>query len=415
MPDPLSLIPSGSQYDTLRWTLRHLRSLDEAGHGTNYAGLVSQPDRIRGWVEEIDSGSGRDADQIRDDIVRHIIGPDLARQAYGISAAEFEQLVLGGNEGGLNLGSLTINRQPSDPSTPDSPSAPDQPDQPDPDPDPDTDPEPDPIDYKKRVQTLYPYLPDPLVQIFVDEWAETGNRELAQAAMRASDAYNTYFPGNRRDDGTLRHTEAEYFSIKDAYRTIYREYGLNPSLFEDRFTELIVNDQSPAEHARKLGAAYEGLINNIPEVRQIYAQHGNIELSDQAIFASVIDPKIGEAIINRRISVAQVAGEGAARDFDISQEFAGDLVSGGLDQMAARTLFSDAQGQLNTIDTLVRRHHDPDDDFDIEEFADANVFGDAVQNRRIQRALRAEAASFTPQVGSIATSEDLQVSGLSAR
>lgn len=405
----LDHIPAGSKYNNLRGMLAILRR----DFPKLYAGLSAS--RVRGWVSEIDSGTGRDADQVRDDIAQYVIGVDRLMERYGLSREEAELTIVGGNEGGINFSSLTPVSQP-EPEPKPKPDPKPEPEDPDPDPDDDTEPdEAEPIDYHKRVRALYPFLPKQLVGIFADAWADSGDVQLALAEMRASDAYDTYFEGNRRDDGTLRHTEAEYFSIKDAYRTLYREYGLNPDLFEGRFTELIVNDQSPAEHARKLGAAFEQVVNNIPQVREAYARFGNIQMTDQAIFASVIDPTIGEAIINRRIAVAQVAGEGLARRFDVDEDFAGRLVSGGLDQMAARTLFSDAEGRLSTLDTLVRRHQDPDDDFDIEEFADANVFGDAVQNRRIQRALRAEASMFTEQAGAVSTSQGLQVRGLSAQ
>jgi len=102
MADPLSLVPSGSQYNELRWTLAILKR----DFPQDYAGLTNQDARIQGWVTEIDSGSGRDADQIRDDIVKYVMDRETTKQVYGISDEEFDQLVLGANEGGINFADL---------------------------------------------------------------------------------------------------------------------------------------------------------------------------------------------------------------------------------------------------------------------------------------------------------------------
>lgn len=275
--------------------------------------------------------------------------------------------------------------------------------------------EPEPIDFDRAARNLFPFFPELLVTLFADAWEEFNDPELALAEVRQSPLYDELFPGIKRDDGSLRMSEQEWFSTREAYGRIFREFGLNPDIFTDRFTEMMENDVSPSEQESRLGAALEQVINNIPQVREAFARHGNLQLTDQAIFASVIDPDVGDAIINRRISVAQVAGEGLARGFDVDQDFAGRLASGGVDQMAARSFFATAEGRLSNLDELVRRHNDPDDDFDLEEFAEASIFGDPEQNRRIQRALRAEASTFSRQAGAVSTTQDLQVRGLSAR
>lgn len=102
MADPLSLIPEGKEFDELRWTLGILKD----DFTQDYAGLASQDSRILSWVKEIQSGGGRGADQIRDDIVKYIMDPETTKKVYGISDEEFQKLVLGGNEGGINFADL---------------------------------------------------------------------------------------------------------------------------------------------------------------------------------------------------------------------------------------------------------------------------------------------------------------------
>ena len=102
----LSLIPEGEQYNTLRFILQRL----EQDFPDKFAELENQADRITGWITEIDSGTGRDADQIRDDIVEHVIGEEAAIAKYGITSEQFQQLILGENEGGLKFGDLEALR-----------------------------------------------------------------------------------------------------------------------------------------------------------------------------------------------------------------------------------------------------------------------------------------------------------------
>jgi hypothetical protein len=276
-------------------------------------------------------------------------------------------------------------------------------------------PAPEPIDWKARVQALYPWLPASLVSLFAERWSETGDPNLALAEVRASDAYNQAFPGIKRDDGSLRMSEQEWFSTREAYSTLFREFGLNNNLFTDRFTELMEGNVSPSELAGRLGGAFE-LMNNIPEVRDAFEGLYGVS-GGAAVFAWFIDPDLGQAIIDKRVSVAQVAGEGLARGFDtIGSGLAERLVAGGVDQGLARNFFVQAEGQLFTLDQLAQRHRDPDDTFDLEEFAEANIFGDAEQTRRIRRLLRQEASLFqTGGFGQVTTSQDFALTGLTPR
>lgn len=290
---------------------------------------------------------------------------------------------------------------------------------PEPTPDPATDPatgagpDPKPVDWLEQARTLFPWMPEPLLKIFADAWAETGDTEVALARMRQSPQYDRYFAGNRRSDGTFRMTEAEYMSTIRAYRTLLSDFGLNPDLFQKRFVSLIEGEVSPLELRERLGAAYEGIIANIPQVREFYARYG-YDLSDAAIFASVIDPEIGDAILARRIAVAQVGGEGLARGFDVDLSFAERLADAGLSQQEARGFFARAEAELPTLETLARRHYDPDDTFDLGEFAELAVFGDSEQARRVRRLLDAEIALFSERLGSIAA-DDFRLTGLRAR
>lgn len=411
--DPLALIPAGKQYDTLRWMLTVLRRDFPDLYQTMRA------DRVQGWVAEIDSGTGRDADQIRDDIAQYVIGVDRLVQTYGITPDMAQLVILGANEGGIDFSDLTPIASPEPPpseTTP--PTLPEPPDEPEiPEPDPEAGAEiPQPVDYRGQAGLLFPYLPSGLLDIFAAAWADTGDVQLALATMRADSSYDSYFPGNRRADGSLRLSEGEYFSRIEGYDQAFRSFQLNPDLFRSRYGDMIEGNLSGSMLAGRIGAAYEQIFSQIPQVREAYAQYQGIELSDQAILASFIDPDIGEAILARRISVAQVGAEGASRGFQIDQPFAERLTFAGIDQTRAREFFADAEATLPTFDALAARFHDPDPDFDLAEFADAAVFQSAGQVRRVRRLLAAESSLFSDQLGTVrASGSDLALTGLTAR
>ncbi len=295
--------------------------------------------------------------------------------------------------------------EPPAPPGPEEPPIPDIPDE----------PEPVPIDFERRVAELYPWLPPELIRIYAAAWAETGDQEQALARMRADDSYTDFFPGIKRDDGSLRMTEAEWFATREAYRRLFTEFGLDPALWEKRFTELMEGEVSPNELVGRLGGAYERIITNIPQVKEFYARQFGLEMTGAAIFASFLDPDIGDALLSRRISVAQVGGEGLARGFDVTDAFAGRLAAAGVDQLAARQLFTSAEGAVPTLNELARRFSDPDSDFDIEEFAEASIFGDATQRRRIRRLFASETSLFSDMFGAVATSDEFAVTGITAR
>lgn len=274
-------------------------------------------------------------------------------------------------------------------------------------------PEKETVNYLEQVRTLYPWLPRELVKVFADAWTDTGDRDLAYATMQQSDAYEKYFPGNRRADGSVRMDEQTYFSTIDAYNRLLSDFGLNPKVFKGKFVNWIEGDVSPSEVAERLGSAYEQIVTNIPQVREFYASTYGIQMSDQAIFASFLDPDIGDAILNRRISVAQIGGEGLARGFDTDLvPFAERLADAGLSQQEARGFFAQAERQLPLLERLAERHADPDDTFDLGEFADAAIFGDSEQARRIRRLLDAEASLFSEQLGTFGVDESMRLTGL---
>ena len=93
----LAGVPEGNQYDPIRNAIKRIAATfpDELVEIT--------ATRIEGWIVEVDSGGGRDADEIRDDMFQHIVGVDEMIQVLGVDAATANALIQGQNDGGVNF------------------------------------------------------------------------------------------------------------------------------------------------------------------------------------------------------------------------------------------------------------------------------------------------------------------------
>ncbi len=300
-----------------------------------------------------------------------------------------------------SIGGPSIPPPPSPPPIPPPPSIP--PEEP-----------PEPIDFRARAQALFPWLPPALLNIYAEAWAKTGNPSLALAEIRASPQYNDFFPGNKRDDGSLRLSEAEYLARIDGFKLALSQFNLNPANFSSRFVEMIEGELTATQFASRLSSAFDDIITAMPEIREFYSDNFGIGMTDEAIFASFLDPDLGDAIINRRISQAQIGGAGAASGFNIDLAFTEELRQQGLGLAGAQTFFGDAAFQVPTLSRLATRFG-LDRTFDVTEFAAGTILGDPTQRRRIQRLFGAETSSFSERLGTVRTEEDLTLSGLSPR
>ena len=247
----------------------------------------------------------------------------------------------------------------------------------------------------EETQLLMPWLPQELVQIYADSYVEYGDPELAWAAVRQAPAYDTYYPGNRRDDGTLRLTEQGYASTIDAYEDSFTAIGVNPRVFAERFVELIEGDVSPDELYRdRLQPVFDRVVSAGPQIQAYYSESLGLDMTIEAIVASVLDPDVGQRILNREITMAEIGGEAADRNFDIARDMASELFEQGLGRDDADRFFGEAANLLPTLSVLANRHADPDDEFDLNNFVAAELYDDPEQRRRIRRLVSQERSLF---------------------
>lgn len=240
-----------------------------------------------------------------------------------------------------------------------------------------------------------------LLDAYVDAFTKTGSAVEALEQVRGTDEYDRVFAGNQREDGSLRMQEQEYFAYKRGWQRALLQHGLDPSLFEGkgRFVQSVEAEQSIRELEGRLQATQEGILGNIEQVKQFYAENYGLDMTDEAILGAAIDPEVGTDLLQRRITAGQVGGEARLQGFARSVERAEELARAGLDQQQARQLFTEAASRVPVLDTLARRHNDPTGEFGVRGFEDAAFLGDAETRRRMERRLRDEESTFTTRQG----------------
>jgi hypothetical protein len=265
----------------------------------------------------------------------------------------------------------------------------------------------------EQLAAQFPWYPRELLNTLADAFVETGDVDRALTQVRASPQYESYFPGNRRDDGTLRFSELDYYLYRERARVAIASVGVNPDLFGEQIVAAIRGDRSINELEAAVDAIYERVIDRSPEMRSWYTQNYGIEMSDSALVASVLDPTVGRLILQGQIATAEIGAEAALRGFGIDLDFATNIRQRGISAQQAGQVFSAAAEQLPILDVLTRRHNDPDDDFDLNEFVAASLFDDPEERRRIRRLVAQERSLFTG--GSFARGREGELTGLLAR
>lgn len=267
-----------------------------------------------------------------------------------------------------------------------------------------------------------PWLPADLASVFDRAWAETGDFNLALAAMRESDLYDRYFAGNRRDDGSLRFTEQQYLAEKDGFRQSISEWGLDPRPFERFFVNMIEGDKSLAEFRDNLSTLWSGVVQNTDAVQQFYLDNYGVSVSREDIMANAptvmaglmtqaVDPQMSQQILSRQIRVSQIGGEAASFGFQRPVASVGQLADLGVSQEQARQGYSQAAQQTPTLSAFAARYFDPDDSFGVDDFEQAIFALDPEQQERARRLIASERSAFSTQ-GGLALSRSGEATGL---
>jgi len=247
-----------------------------------------------------------------------------------------------------------------------------------------------------KLREIYGWLETATLDVFIGAYLVSEDPVEAWAAVRADARYGTWFPGNMTDDGRPRYQEDDYATAIAGYDEVFINVGIDPSVFRDRYGEFIEGDVTPQElELNRVNPMYDRIVSRSLALRNVYSEYFGVELTDSALLASALSPDLGERILAKQISVAEIGGSGKQHGFDIAKEFSSMLQDQGMDQARADTIFGSAQGLLPVLNVLAQRHGDPDDTFDIEEFVGGVELGDQEQRLRIDRLRAQEDSTFT--------------------
>lgn len=248
-----------------------------------------------------------------------------------------------------------------------------------------------------------PGLPPSLAEAFLDAWVDQGVVDLALDQMRQHADYDTYFVGNRRDDGSLRYDEGTYLSLVDSYRRTVEGVGINPDIFDSQeYGAVIAGEKSPAEFASEVSVLEQRILGRGDTFLQEFAAVNAMPITREAAIASLMSPRVDRAVLERKITVAEISAESTLRGAAFGLDAARQLYEFGFSGAQAGQLAGQAAELMPAVDVLAKRHLDPDDTFDLAEFLEGFAFEDPTQRKRVNRLISQEASSFTARAGQVA-------------
>jgi hypothetical protein len=266
------------------------------------------------------------------------------------------------------------------------------------------------------------YLPQVLQDAWLAAYIDAGGAvapeaaaAAALAAIREHPQYDTFFPGNRREDGTFRFSESGYYQERLDFENTLASYGIDPNVIDgQQYGELIGNDVTAEEFGFRVDQAYTLATDYGPAMIQWYEQNYGLRgLTIEDITATFLDPTLDEAIIQRNVRSSIVGGRGSEFGFEVSQAMAEQMLQRGLTPEESGQFFGDAANRIPVLDVLARRHSDPDDDFDLNEFTAATLYADPTERRRMARLMNQERSLFANGGGLIRDGQ--RITGLTSR
>jgi len=248
----------------------------------------------------------------------------------------------------------------------------------------------------EEIRVTFAYLPDDLVDAYVEYYTDTADEDVIWAQIRQDARYEEWFPGNLTEDGRPRYAEDVYAAVTASYDDVFRSVGIDGVALDEmreQYSTLISGDVSPQElEANRVVPMYERIASQSDYLKNYYASNFGVEMTLTALMAAASNPALGEKILTKQISMAEIGGEAAESGYGLTEQL---FETGKIGRNEADQLFQRAENVLPTLNVLAARHADPDDDFDINEFIQADVFQDPEQRRRMNRLVAQEKSTFT--------------------
>ena len=266
-------------------------------------------------------------------------------------------------------------------------------------------PEPTANAFVDRIRFIFPDMPIDFIEAAAQAWAVNADAgfEVAVATLRADTRYEVWFPGNRAPDGSVHLREGAYWQTRREHADVINQLGMDAGVFnEAQYVGLITGDVDVVEFEARVRTLSNQILARSDGIREYFAdQFGASGISDAALLESAFTGN-SEAI-RRSVGEATVGFEGDIRGFDVGLQLAASVFDAGITtQGQAQELFGQAAAQVPLFGRLAERHFDADDEFDLGDFIEANVFDDQEEQSRIRRLLsqeRSQFAAFRPLRG----------------
>tara|TARA_B100000965_G_scaffold405955_1_gene442131 strand:- start:351 stop:1370 length:1020 start_codon:yes stop_codon:yes gene_type:complete len=200
----------------------------------------------------------------------------------------------------------------------------------------------------------YSYLPQGVRDEFIKQYIETGDAGIALGLTRKSQVWMDNFSHLLNEDGTLAMTEQTSLEIINTYKQTLSEVGITDfTEFEDDFKEMVTS-VSGLEFQDRIDIVYEGVINQIPEVQELFARELGIEADAPTILAALINPKIEDKFLKGQIKTVQLGAKAKSQGFNFTFDKFDTLRKQGLTLQQADALYKTAGGIIDQAKSIGR-------------------------------------------------------------
>lgn len=211
--------------------------------------------------------------------------------------------------------------------------------------------------------------------------------------LRETSAYKARFRANEKREaaGLPVLSPAEYIAAEDAYRQVFRSYGLPASFYDQLsdFHEFLEKDVSPEEVNARAAAAQQTWLTSDPSVRNAWRDFYG--LTDGAAIASIMDPDRALPIVQRMVTAAQLGGLAARNGLAADRGRFEQYADRGITAEQAAAGFAEIGQTLTTDQAIARRFGQT---FTQAEAEAARIEGLASAQRKQRELAQSEQALF---------------------
>lgn len=229
----------------------------------------------------------------------------------------------------------------------------------------------------QQAQALYSFMPQGVLDDFINNYIDTGDADISIGLTRKSQVWKDNFSHLLNKDGTLIIDEITSLTTINTYKQTLKEIGIDDfTEFEDEFKEM-VSSVSGAEFQDRIDVVYEGVVNQIPEVKQLFAEQLGVVADDATIFAALINPKVEDKFLKGQITTVQIGAQAKKAGFGFNYDKFDTLKKQGLTAQGAKQLYGTAGNIMSQAESIGR-------DLGIETLEQASL-GNVQAQQRLTR------------------------------